>query len=192
MVRRLARLALRLAWIVSLALALVPRSSAEVFHSRESALRLAFPDADRVEPHDMVLTAGEATDVAHRAGVEAGSRLVTVYEGLRGRESLGWAFLDTHTVRTLPETILLVLQPDGQVQATHLLAFHEPPEYRPVERWLARFTGRSLDPDLAVGRDVDGISGATITARAVTSAVRRLLAVWEVRLAPTITAEAMP
>jgi transcriptional regulator of nitric oxide reductase len=173
-------------------LSLAPRASAEVFHSRESALKIAFPNADHVEARDLLLTPAEAAQVARQAGVEDGARLVTVYAGFRGGESLGWAFLDTHDVRTLPETLLVVLEPDGRVRGTHLLAFHEPLEYRPAERWLARFAGQALDRELAVGREVDGISGATITARAVTSAVRRLLAVWEVRLAPQLAGRSMP
>jgi hypothetical protein len=153
-----------------------------VFHSRESALRLAFPDADRIEARDLFLSEAEAAEVERTARVPVESRLVTVYVGHRRDEVAGYAFLDTHPVRTLPETVLLVLDADGSVSGTHLLAFHEPPEYAPPERWLARFLGRDLDADLWTRRDVDALSGATLTAGAVTAAIRRLLAVWQVKV----------
>ena len=166
-----------------LALAAPSPALSGVFHSRESALRLAFPDADRIEAVDLFLSEAEAAAVERTGRVPVESRLVTLYVGHRGEEVCGYAFLDTHPVRTLPETLLLVLDPQGRVSGTHLLAFHEPPEYAPPERWLARFLGRDLDADLWTRRDVDALSGATLTAGAVTATVRRLLAVWRVELA---------
>ena len=163
---------------------LVPFSAAsEVFHSKESALRLAFPEADRVTVEDLVLSREEAAKVEREAGAGVESRLVTVYEGREGPHLLGYAFLDTHRVRTLPQTILVVLDPEGAVRAVHLLAFHEPPEYQAPFGWLERLAGRTLDAELWPGRDVDSLSGATLTATAVTASVRRLLAVYRVKLA---------
>jgi hypothetical protein len=159
-------------------------AAAGVFHSRDSALRLAFPAADRVEARQLVLSREEAARVRQEAGAGPGSRLVTAYAGYAGDEPLGWAFLDTHTVRTLPETVLLVLSPDGHVRGTHLLAFHEPEEYQPPEGWLARLAGLELGPELRIGGRVDSISGSTLTAGAVTASVRRMLAVWQVKLSP--------
>ena len=160
------------------------RASAAVFHSKESALRLAFPDADSVTVRDLFLSDEEAGQVERAARSPVESRLVSVYVGHRDSRVTGYAFFDTHRVRTLPETFLLVLGPAGRVRGTHLLAFHEPPEYQPPARWLERFAGRVLDDDLALGRDVDGITGSTLTAHALTAAVRRLLAVHRVKLAP--------
>ena len=158
-----------------------------VFHSRESALRVAFPGADRITPKDLILSPEDAERIRELAGVRPESRLVTAYTGYSGQELLGWAFIDTHNVRTLPETILLVVGVDGRVTGTHLLAFHEPSEYQPPEGWLGRFTGTALDRERGVGT-VDSISGSTLSAQAVTSTVRRLLAVWQVRLAPADSA----
>ncbi|GJM45085.1 MAG: FMN-binding protein [Gemmatimonadota bacterium] len=179
------RNSIRIAVAATLVLAtalLAPPASAEVYHSRESALRLAFPGADEIVPHDLTLTALEADEVASRAGARLASRLVTVYEGRAQGSTLGWAFLDTHPVRSLPETLLLVVTPQGRVAATHLLAFHEPEEYKASPRWFAQFSGHGLDPDLALGKGVSGIAGSTLTARAVTASVRRMLAVWQVKL----------
>lgn len=171
------------AWgLLFLLLAASPALSG-VFHSRESALRLAFPGAERVEARDLFLSEEEAARAERTARTEIGSRLVTAYVGWRGGEVSGYAFLDTHPVRTLPETLLVVLDAEGRVTGTHLLAFHEPPEYLPPPRWLARFTDRSLEDERWTRDDVDSLSGATLTAGAVAASVRRLLAVWDVKLA---------
>jgi Na+-translocating ferredoxin:NAD+ oxidoreductase RnfG subunit len=152
----------------------------EVYHSRESALRLAFPRADDVVKRQIFLDAEQKADVERRARVELPSRLITVYVGLREQRIVGYAFIETHQVRSLPETLLIVIDPDGRARGVHLLAFHEPPEYAPTGQWLAQFEGRRLGDRLSLRGDVDGITGATLTANSITASVRRMLAVFEV------------
>lgn len=128
----------------------------------------------------MFLTAEEARRVEELSKTPLESKLVTVHVGERGAEKLGYAFIDTQVVRTLPETLLVVIAPDATVQKLLLLAFYEPPEYQPSERWVEQFLGRRLDRELRVDRDVHGIAGATLTSNAATAAVRRSLALFQV------------
>jgi len=151
----------------------------EVFHSRESALRLAFPDADTVDKRELFLSEAQAAAAEDVARVRLQSRLVTVYVGRKQGRTLGYAFIETHKVRSLPETVLVVVEPDGSARALHMLAFHEPPEYAPSQGWLEQFQGRPLDDDLSLRGDIDAITGATLTANALTASVRRLLAVFD-------------
>jgi Na+-translocating ferredoxin:NAD+ oxidoreductase RnfG subunit len=85
-----------------------------------------------------------------------------------------------HTVRTLPEAFLVVLSPQGTVRTLRVLAFHEPLEYKPSDRWYSQFEEKSLSEPLRLGSDVHGIVGATLSARATTRGVRRALALYEV------------
>jgi hypothetical protein len=73
-----------------------------------------------------------------------------------------------------------VLSPSGAVRRVEILAFYEPPEYTPPERWTKQFDGRQLDDDLKLGAGVQGITGATLSATAMTAGVRRVLALYEV------------
>ena len=83
--------------------------------------------------------------------------------------------------------MLIVVSPSGEVVRTLQLAFHEPPEYQASTRWLSQFTGRRLDPTLSIGRGVDVVTGASMTSRALTTAHRRVLALWERKLNPGTT-----
>ena len=56
-----------------------------------------------------------------------------------------------------------------------MLAFLEPSEYRPSDRWLAQLSGKGPADRLAVGQDLAPISGATLTARGVAEESRWLL-----------------
>ena len=93
---------------------------------------------------------------------------------------LGYAFLDTRMVRTLPATFLIVLSPAGIVQRVQVLAFHEPEDYLPPERWLRQFEQQPLGPDLQLHRNIHGIAGATLSSQSVTNAVRQALALFQV------------
>jgi len=159
------------------------KAAAEVFHSRAEIDDLAFPDSDRVETRDIFLSTQQRSQIERLAGSTLDSALLTIYEGYRESRLIGYAVLDTHQVRTLAETLLVILDPTGSVAATYLMAFHEPLEYRPNERWLALMKERRLSDDLRVGRGVVGITGATLSSRAAVSGVRRALAIYQVLLA---------
>ena len=75
---------------------------------------------------------------------------------------------------------MVVLSPQGEVRSLRLLAFHEPLDYKPADRWYGQFDHKSLGAPLRLGRDVHGIVGATLSARATTRGVRRALALYEV------------
>ena len=167
--------------VLGCVLLLAAAAGATVYHSRDEALQLAFPDAERVQPKEFFLTAQRAA-IEEQAKSPLESDLLTVYIGYRGGQPIGYALFDTHVVRTLPETFLIVLSPAGAVTATHLLAFYEPAEYAPPERWLGQFRDARLSSELRVGRSIAGITGSTLTAEAVTGGVRRALSIYAVLL----------
>jgi len=172
------------ALVLGLALGSLPAvAHAEAFLSRKEALALAFPQAS-VREHSVLLDDAQAEIVRQRTGMVLESRLATLYTGIRSGAVTGYAFIDLHTVRTRPEALMVVLWPDGRVRSLHLLAFYEPPEYRPMDRWLVQFDGRKLDSSLRIGGQIHGIAGATLSSRAVTGGVRRSLALYDLLVGP--------
>ena len=157
-----------------------PHAGGQVLLTQEEALRLAFPEPAAIERRTAFLEQSQIDRVAHLAGSEPTGTLVTYYVGRSGNEPLGVAFFDVHRVRTLPELLMIVVTPDGQVERVEILRFSEPREYRAPEGWLDRFTERRLDDDLEKKNAVAGVTGATLTSRAVTDAIRRALALHEV------------
>jgi hypothetical protein len=159
---------------------------AGALYAKDEALKLAFPDAE-VRTRTVFLTPEHVAAVKVRAGVEIESKLFTYYEGRRGGELVGFAVIDTHIVRTLPETFLAVLTPGGTIERVVVLAFYEPPEYAPPARWLGQFEGRVLDGSpWRLGHDVHGISGATLTAHAVRDGLRKILVLYDVVIRPQV------
>lgn len=90
------------------------------------------------------------------------------------------AYFESHPVRTMNETIMVVVGADAKVRFVEILSFAEPPDYLAGKPWLAQFTGKPLSEDLAPRRALRNIAGATLTAEAVSRGVRRALAVHQV------------
>lgn len=176
-----------MAALLACLLALLPaRVGARVLMTREAALAQAFGVEARVEARTVYLTPDQVTRVEQAAGAKLASPRAVAYRAAVGDSLVGTAYLDTHPVRSQMETIMIVITPAGKVAAVEVLAFNEPDDYLPPPRWLERFDGRALSKDLKPGLALPSLAGATLTARAVSAAVRRTLALHAVlaQLAP--------
>ena len=142
----------------------------------DEVLAATFPEAD-VHRESIFLTDEQIAAVELSTGGRPRSALVTRFRADRGGAPIGWAYLDTHRVRTLPETLVVLVDADGAVIAIEVVAFREPMDYLPPDSWYGQFDGRRLDDDLQLKRGIRPITGATLTARATTTATRRVLAI---------------
>jgi len=142
----------------------------------EEALQLAFRDCS-VQRSTAYLTDAQKKLAAELAGEALSTAIVHPYLATKDGALVGTAYVDTHRVRTLGETLLIVVDPTDRVRRVELLAFAEPPEYAPRGEWYGQFAGKRLDGELHLKRGIRGIAGASLTARATTSAVRRTLAI---------------
>lgn len=146
--------------------------------TQEEALRLAFPGADSVARRTAYLEDEDLARAGALAGREAGieSGIVTHYVAYEGAVPSGVAYFDAHRVRTLPEVLMVVVGPGDRVRRVEVVRFSEPPEYMAPASWLGQFEDRALEASLAHRRGIANMTGATLTARAATAAVRRVLA----------------
>ena len=153
--------------------------------SLDGALAAAFPGA-RIESRTLALTAADQKVVAKRAHARCEARIVTAYVAWRGDTLAGAGYTDRRTVRTREALLFVAVAPDTSIARVEVLAFFEPPDYRPAPRWLALFTHRKQDARLAPGAGLPNLAGATLTSRAVAESARLALAWHELLLAPAL------
>ncbi len=164
-----------LLWFVLAGIAMASAAESKVLLSMEEAMALAFPGA-AIERRTVYLSAPELARAAELAGSPVASAIVHPYVATRGGSWSGTVYFDTHQVRTLAETVMVAVDSVGHVLRVEVIAFEEPPDYLPRGAWYEQFETRGLAPELALGRAIRGVTGATLTARATTGAVRRALA----------------
>jgi len=157
-------------------------ASGQVLLTQEEALRLAFPEPATVERRTAFLAEDDLAEVTRLAipAESNGRSVVTYYVGWIDGKPLGVAYFDAHRVRTLQEVLMIGIDLRGRVARIEILGFAEPPEYMAPDGWLELFSGRGLDDGTSTRRNIPIITGATLTARAATGAVRRSLALHQV------------
>lgn len=154
-------------------------AAATTLMTADEALALAYPDC-RVERATVYLTEAEREEAERLSGGEVRRGVVHPYRVRCAGRAAGTAYFDVHRVRTLEETLMVALDAGGRVLRVEVLSFREPREYIPRPLWYRQFDGRALSPELDLERGIRGVTGATLTGRATTEAVRRVLALHRV------------
>ena len=162
--------------VVSVLLSVTADAAQSGLITRDEALAAIYPGA-AMEAERVFLTADQTKRAAALSGEDVPSALVARYVARRDGEVVGRAYVDTHVVRTKRESLLISLDTVGRVQRIDVTAFLEPREYQASERWLRQYEAKPLDDDLALQRAIRPIAGATLTAGAANTAVRRVLAI---------------
>jgi FMN-binding domain len=157
----------------------ISQSFAKIFYSKDEAMSLAFGKGKKVEMLSLFPDDSQAAKIQELAKTKLESGLFTFYVGKDQGKILGYAAIEAITVRTKPETLMIVLTPEGELRNVYTLAFHEPPEYQPPERWYEKLYQRPLI-EMDFNKGVDGISGATLSTRAAIASIRKVMAIYQV------------
>lgn len=144
--------------------------------TRDEALHQAYSGAE-IQSAMIFLTDQQLKEASEKAGNTIQSPLVARYTALSKGIMVGRAYLDSHVVRTKKESLLIMLNADGTVKRVEVVAFEEPPEYQPVQKWYDQFQAKALSPDLSLKGQIRPVTGASLTSRATVEAVRRALAI---------------
>jgi hypothetical protein len=153
-------------------------AQARVFMTQQQALGGAFDAGVKLTRQAIFLTPAQISAAKKASGVEFSDAMVVRYTGSNAAGvPVGYAYFDTHRVRTLPETVMVVIGADGKIAKVEILSFDEPPDYFPKQRWIDQFRGRKLDDELSLRGKVRPISGASLTGRAIMNASRKIFAI---------------
>lgn len=166
-------------WVTFMLIGHANTGDAQIFYGQQEAMALAFGAGAEVLTDPLYLTPEQIAEVEKVSHSKLDTELFTFYSAERQGAVYAYAAIDSHTVRSQSESIMVVLNPRGEVTNVVLLAFNEPPEYRMPDRWMALLAGKSMQ-QLALGQGVDAITGATLTSRAMVASVRRVKALFTI------------
>jgi hypothetical protein len=168
-----------LAAAVLLAAAAAGPAAGRTLLTADEALALAYPGCE-VARATVYLTDAQREEAERLSGGEVRSAVAHPYRVRCDGRAAGTAYFDVHRVRTLEETLMVALDGEARVLRVEVLSFREPQEYMPRDLWYRQFDGEALSPELDLGRGIRSVTGATLTGRATTEAVRRVLALHRV------------
>ncbi len=181
--------------LAALAAGVCLRCEAKVFMTQEEALKLAFPAEAAMQRQTAYLTETQAAQIEMDSGTAPPTKVIVYYTAADAGGALTAAWFDTHIVRTLPETVMVVIGPDAAITRIDILSFDEPQEYLPRGIWMDQLKGRRLTADLSLRQGIRPMAGATLSARAIVEAARRTLALHKLLIpapAPAAPPEGVP
>jgi Na+-translocating ferredoxin:NAD+ oxidoreductase RnfG subunit len=148
-----------------------------VYMNREEALASLIPEATGFREDAVSLSAAERERVAALTKSKVPDTEVTFWIGEEAGRVVGYATVLNVIGKEQPITFMVAVSPEGAVRGVEVMTYRESQgsEIR-SKRFRDQFVGKTLAAPLKLGRDVHGISGATLSARSTASAVKKALA----------------
>jgi Na+-translocating ferredoxin:NAD+ oxidoreductase RnfG subunit len=175
------------------ALAAVQPALGVVLLNDANALKEMFPDVDSVVTVQKTLSEAQVTAVkgmlgdkwtlyqsggAKSAG-ENETDPVVFHFGYKGGKKTGVALQEIQPGKWGPVKYIVALDLTGKVTNLAVMSYVEQ-RGRPIStrRFLNQFVGKNAQSQITVGKDIDAVSGATISSRATAFGVKKVIAVY--------------
>lgn len=162
---------------VLIALLLACEMYATILLEPQEAMAQSFGEGSLIEKESIVLTKDEAQQIESHAKSKLESKIVRIFYAKKEAQIIGYGVLLSKKIRSKNGVTLYIFDAARHLKAIEVVAFNEPLEYLPNKSWSAQFSGKTESDTLSVGRDIPTITGATLSARAVTDGARLAFAV---------------
>ena len=169
----------RIIFLPIAAVAICAPAHALVYLSVEQAQQLLFPGRS-LTATPLALSAEQVAAIEHDSGVKVYAGSLRAWRSDDG----GYFFVDAVIGKHDLITYAVALTAQGKVRQTEILEYREAygAEVRNAH-WRAQFSGRQYGDPVQIGRDIQNISGATLSCEHVTDGIRRLLTTYAIAIA---------
>lgn len=144
---------------------------ARIYVSIEQAQKLLFPPA-RLTKVGFIVSDEIQSQMRKASSVNhpfVGDRTWRTHDG-------GWFIVDEVVGKHEMITYALAIRPDGSIGGIEILQYVESYGYEVAHAsWRNQFTGKSVNDSLKLNKDIENISGATLSCKHITDGVKRLL-----------------
>ena len=160
--------------------------------TEEEALREVFPKGVEIENETKILSGETLKNIRGKLGgslvyLQEGSESAAVREekkivfhfAKQEGKRIGVAIVDEQPGKWGPVTFITAMNIQGTVKAVRVLSYEEI-RGRPIAQlsFMNQYRGKDVNSPLTVGKDIAGISGATISSRSATFAVKKALVIY--------------
>jgi len=174
-----------------------PAASETSYYSTRAILTAFFPKSERVTYRTFVLDPSLRTRLRQRLGYQPAHDRYTIFIAQTHGKVDGYAVIDDELGLHQPITFATRLSSRGMVERVEIMVYREPrgDEVRDA-RFRKQFEGKTAQDPMRLDRDIDAVSGATVSSASLAVGVRRAavlveeLAVGTSALASTVPASA--
>ena len=115
------------------------------------------------------------------AGVRVKQKRIQAWKVQRDKRDMGWFFIDKVIGKHELITYAIAIDTHNLIKGLEIIEYLETHGGEvQQQKWRQQFIGKNLvNSRLKLGKDIDGISGATLSSRNITDGVRKLLLIKE-------------
>ncbi len=159
-----------------------PPAEHHAYQTLDEALREVFAGADSTWTESWTPDDDARAALAAQLGAPQPAGEIVFHRARDGGRDLGWAVATDEIGLHEPITMLVSVTAGREVGPVRVLVFRESRggEVR-RKRFLEQFLGKTRADPLRLTRDIDAVTGATYSSRAVTAGVKRVLALVDAR-----------
>lgn len=161
-------------------LALISASilSADLLISPTASMQDAFSPEIEVQKKNILLSREQTHSIEQEIKGKLKTKLYQIYKASKNDKLLGYGILISQNVRSKNCVAMYHISNDSILKSIEIIAFNEPKKYLPSKNWIQVFNGASTSQPLYLSKEIPNISGATLSAKAVTDASRIAFAIY--------------
>ncbi len=154
-------------------LAVLPAYAA-TYWTVPGVMKSFFSSSKRVTFKRVTLPEATAAEIAKKLGTGSVRREWVIYLGETDGRLDGYAIVDDEKGMHEPIDFAVRFTPKGAVERVEVMVYREPygDEVR-SDRFRAQFQGKTAGDPITAGKDIDIVSGATISSRSMALGVKR-------------------
>ena len=145
----------------------------------DAAMRRVFGQNAILSKQTITIDNATAATVLARSGQRVTDKVI-VHEAWANGQPVGFGIVDDVVRKAQPITYITLFKPDGKIADVEVLVYREPygGEIQ-YETFRNQFHGKNASSTLRVGSDIQNISGATISSKAITNGAKKIAVLFD-------------
>jgi len=142
----------------------------------EQKLREIYPDSTKIEFTKISLDRSVAKPIEKLCRQKFFRNELYTWKILTNDSTIVYALLDNVIGKTQPISFLVILDGQGDVQSVQVIKYRESHGGEVTnQNWLNQFINLNAKSGYLPGKDIDGISGATLSVNALSKGIRKIV-----------------
>ena len=156
-------------------------SAGEILERVEKSIASSFGNEIEIKVEKFQIPDNVKKLIEHKVKQRFFRDYVYLYRIIKNDSVIAYAILDNVIGKVMPITFMVYFDNNGKITKSEIIKYREQYGGAVVNpEWNKQFIGKDSKSDFVVGKNIDGISGATISVHSVTKGIRKLTLLFSV------------
>lgn len=152
-----------------------------VYLTPDQALQKAFPKADTIWSETWTPSPAQRKQIERRLGWRLAEPHFEIFQARKKNQNLGYAVITEQIGLYKPITFMVKADRQGKNDGVWIMVYRESRGGEVKrQRFLSQYKGKKASSPIRLNRDIIGVSGATLSVRALNGGVKKILTIIDV------------